>query len=65
MRDWNGFLGGMVLGLVLGGVMAILYAPERGERTRKRLARKGEDWWEEASDQAEDLVDTARDKLGR
>lgn len=64
MRDWNGFMGGLVFGVVLGGVLAMLYAPERGDRTRKRLAKRGGKWLDGATDQAGDLVDRSRKKMG-
>jgi gas vesicle protein len=63
----NGFLGGLLVGLAIGGLLALLYAPERGDKTRKRLVKKGGVWQEKASgalDSASVLVDRGRKKMG-
>lgn len=63
----NGFTGGLLLGVLLGAVLAILYAPEKGEKTRKRLAKKGGSWLEDASDyvdSAGSLVEKGRKRVG-
>ncbi len=64
MRNENGFVGALLLGVALGAVLAILYAPERGDKTRKKLSKKGGKLWDEASDQAEDLVKKGKKKIG-
>lgn len=68
MRDSeNGFLGGLLLGLAIGGLLALLYAPERGDKTRKRLVKKGGVWQEKAADafgSASEIVDKGRKKMG-
>lgn len=64
MNDRGGFLAGLVFGVILGGVLAVLYAPERGDKTRKKLAKQGGRWWDEASDQAGELVEKSRKKMG-
>jgi gas vesicle protein len=33
------FMSGVILGAVVGGAMALLFAPASGEETRKRLAK--------------------------
>ena len=68
MRDSeNGFLGGLLIGLAIGGLLALLYAPERGDKTRKKLVKKSGAWQEKASgalDTASELVDKGRKKMG-
>ena len=68
MRDSeNGFLGGLLIGLAIGGLLALLYAPERGDKTRKKLVKKSGVWHEKASDalgSASELVDKGRKKMG-
>ena len=62
MNNWNsGFLGGVLLGIVLGGMLAVLYAPEKGEKTRKKLVKKSGHWQGRASD----ALDTASDFVGK
>jgi len=63
----GGFLSGLLLGLAVGGVMAVLYAPERGDKTRKKLAKKSGKWQEAANGAvgiAGELVDKGRRRVG-
>ncbi|MGH7571476.1 MAG: YtxH domain-containing protein [Gemmatimonadota bacterium] len=63
----NGFLAGILVGLAIGGILALLYAPERGDKTRKRLVKKSGQWQEKASgalDSAGEIVDRSRKKMG-
>lgn len=63
----NGFLAGLLVGLAIGGILALLYAPERGDKTRKKLVKRGGQWQEKASDAlgtAGELVDRSRKKMG-
>ena len=63
----GGFLSGLLMGLAFGGVLAMLYAPERGDKTRKKLAKKSGKWQEAASDAvgiAGELVDKGRKRVG-
>lgn len=63
----GGFLSGLLMGLAFGGVMAVLYAPERGDKMRKKLAKKSGKWQEAASDAvgvAGEIVDKGRKRVG-
>lgn len=60
-----GFIGGLLLGAVIGAGIALLVAPERGAVTRRRLRQRVEDLREEARDQLDDLRDEAGEKLRR
>ena len=63
----NGFFTGLLLGLALGGVMAMLYAPEKGEKTRKKLAKRSGKWQETAGDAvgiAGEIVHKGRKRVG-
>jgi len=67
MADGRGAIGGLLLGIAIGAVLAILYAPEKGEKTRKRLARKGGEWGEKAAEalgSAGDIVEKGRKRFG-
>lgn len=39
-NKWSYFLGGLSFGLSLGFLAGLLEAPDTGERTRQKLARK-------------------------
>ncbi len=41
------FLRGWVMGLLIGGVIALLLAPDSGEGTRQRLRERARQMWEE------------------
>lgn len=63
----NGFTSGILLGALLGAIIAVLYAPERGDKTRKKLARRSGKWLDEASDyvdSAGDMVEKGRKRVG-
>lgn len=38
------YLSGVITGLAIGAVAGILFAPEKGSVTRKRIIKKGEDF---------------------
>jgi len=44
-------------GAALGGVMALLYAPQSGERTRRDIRRFAEDGQDKIMDAIEDIKD--------
>lgn len=60
-RGWGAaaFVGGLVVGALVGAGVALLLAPESGEATRRRVRRKLEDVRDGAREQIED----ARDQL--
>ena len=67
MADGRGTVGGMLLGIAIGIVLAILYAPDKGEKTRKRLVRKSGVWGEKAAEalgSAGEIVDKGRKRFG-
>lgn len=46
----KGFFGGLVLGLLLGVVLTLVFAPRRGDETRAAVAGKAEDLRHKAAD---------------
>ncbi len=48
MRRLAYFITGMGLGALLGGVLALLYAPEAGETLREQVRAQLQALWEEA-----------------
>ncbi len=48
MRRLAYFITGMGLGALLGGVLALLYAPEAGETMREQIRAQLQALWEEA-----------------
>jgi gas vesicle protein len=55
MRYWAVF----TLGLAAGAAVALCYAPQTGDKTRRRLRRGWDDATEYVKDRSEDFSDTA------
>ncbi len=60
-----GFVGGLVLGALIGAGIALLVAPQRGRSLRRKLARRIRDAGEEIRDDFEGLTDAARRSVAR
>lgn len=70
MRDKNrwilGTLFGLLLGFGLGAALGLLYAPEKGKKTRREIVKRAERLGDRASDvleSAEDLLEAGRRRL--
>jgi uncharacterized membrane protein YccC len=59
------FVGGLVLGALIGAGIALLVAPERGRVTRRRLARHLREAGDELRDEFDGLRAAARRRLAR
>ena len=46
-----------------GALLGILFAPDKGIRTRKRICRKGEDLSDDFKEKFEDVIDEMTDKF--
>lgn len=57
----KGFLIGALIGTVVGGVTALLLAPKSGEKLRKDVARKYNDYSDQTSKLVNSLGDHASD----
>jgi gas vesicle protein len=54
---------GLLAGVAIGAAFGILFAPDSGSATRKKIAKKGGDYADGLSDQFNDLVDTMTTKF--
>ncbi len=59
------FAAGFVLGATLGAGLALLFAPQSGRRTRRRIAHAVEDARFSAEDRFDDLSGDVRDAVDR
>ena len=70
MRDKNrwilGTLAGLAVGLGVGAALGLLFAPEKGRKTRREIVKRAERLGDRASDvleSAEDLLEAGRRRL--
>ena len=64
-RGRTGFVSGFLLGVLMGAGMALLFAPERGEKTRGRLRRRMRVLSEDAREGLDSASSRTRTELAR
>jgi gas vesicle protein len=57
------FVSGLVCGAAIGAGVALLLAPDKGTKTRKRIHRAAEDLKDNAQDRWDVLADDVRDRV--
>lgn len=53
---------GLLAGAAIGAIAGILFAPDKGSETRKKIAKNTNDIGENLKDSFNDFVDTVKDK---
>jgi len=52
-----GLITGMIVGGAIGSVASLMFAPDKGTKTRKRLRKQGEKLFDEGKSKAEQFLD--------
>lgn len=55
------FLVGLLSGAAVGAALGILYAPDKGDRTRRKIAKTSRDIKNTVTDKIQDFVDSAEE----
>ena len=54
---------GLLVGITAGAVLGILFAPEKGSETRKKISKKSEDYADALKEKFGDILDSVSGKL--
>lgn len=57
------FIAGLVVGGAIGAIAGLLFAPETGEDTRKKVAEKSKVWADDFYNKFDDLKDSVNDVM--
>lgn len=57
------FIAGLVVGGAVGAIAGLLFAPETGEETRKKVAVKSKEWADDMYNKFDDLKDSVTEVL--
>lgn len=49
---------GTLAGLAVGAIAGILFAPEKGSKTRRKIMHKGEDYMDDMKSKFDDILDS-------
>jgi gas vesicle protein len=53
---------GVLAGIAAGATLGVLFAPDKGEKTRRKIMNKGEDYADALKEKFDDLADTISNK---
>ena len=62
-NDAAKLIGAMLAGIAIGGALGILFAPDKGSETRKKISTKGTDLTNSIKDKFSEFVDKFRKEM--
>ncbi len=54
---------GLMAGVAIGATLGILFAPEKGEYTRKKISKKSDDYAQELEDKFSEFIESLSSKF--
>ncbi len=62
-NDSGKLIGAIIIGVAIGGALGILFAPDKGSETRKKISTKGNDLTSAIKDKFGEFVDKFKKEL--
>jgi gas vesicle protein len=63
--DTGKVLLGMLAGVAAGALLGVLFAPEKGSKTRRKICREGEDLTNDVKEKFDEFIDSMAEKFDK
>lgn len=59
----TGVIMGLIVGGAIGSVLSVLFAPDKGEKTRKKVSKQGKEIYKKGKTLAEEFIEKYKKKV--